>query len=462
MKRIISSLLAGCIILSAFPCFASDINITIDNEEFIPKNALGEVVEPFIEQGSTYLPVRAMGEAVGKSVKFDAENYAVYIGEEPKEEDKAREPLMLLEDVIVYKDETEDSEILYELVNMAKIIKLAESKFTEEEITESYNEIISWLGEAQLEGYESYYYYGACSQLLNLDIPKGCADDSKYVTVQHILTEDEETAIKVIDLLNIGTEIGDLIEEYNIDPGQKKDSSYTFTYGEMVEEFEEAAFELGVDEYTSVPVVSDYGYHVILRLPLDEYVADAHYYQTNILPAEIENTECKIINLEGVGDYGKINSVVYTGEMLKKVNKLFTGDDTMFIYSDAFEYASLIAVVNNLARESGIVDESGVEKFDLDYEMALFMELYEAMFDGKLTFSEEEFNRVYEETEIEVFKKLKVFVDGKLIVPCDVNNNYVAPKNVEGTVYVPVRAIVEALGMNADWDNETRTVVITK
>ena len=47
-------------------------------------------------------------------------------------------------------------------------------------------------------------------------------------------------------------------------------------------------------------------------------------------------------------------------------------------------------------------------------------------------------------------------------MPCDVKGNYVEPKNVDGTVYVPVRAIVEALGMKADWDNDTRTVVITK
>ena len=66
------------------------------------------------------------------------------------------------------------------------------------------------------------------------------------------------------------------------------------------------------------------------------------------------------------------------------------------------------------------------------------------------------------EVDSKIAKSIRVFVDGNLIVPGDVNGNYVEPKNIDGTVYVPVRAIVEALGMKADWDNDTRTVLITK
>lgn len=462
MKKIISVALAGAVMLSAIPAMADDINITIDGEEFVPRNALGEIVEPFIENGSTFLPVRAMGEAVGKTVKFDAENYAVYIGEEPSEEDKEREPVLLIEDTVIYADEVEDSSMVYDLVNMEKVVKLAESKFPGEEILAYYNEIIEWVDERALAGYESYYYYCACSIMLNLGAPEGCADREKYVTAQHILVKDEETALKVIDALNDGAAFEDMIDEYNLDPGQERGSSYTFTYGEMVEEFEKAAFALEVDKYTKEPVATAYGYHIILRLPLDEFAADSAYYQTYILPAEIENTECKVVKIGEAGDYGKINSVVYTGDMLKKVYELFMGESSSFMPSDAFYYAGTMTMVNNLAREKGIVEEEYAEEFDLDYEMGLFMQLYEAMFDGTVTFSELEVVSCYETMEIEVFKKMKVFVDGKLIVPCDVNNSYVEPKNIDGTVYVPVRAIVEALSMNADWDNDTRTVVITK
>ena len=133
MKKLVCGFVAGCMLLSGVSAMAADINITIDNEEFVPKNALGEVVAPFIEDGSTYLPVRAMGEAVGKTVAFDSENYAVYIGEEQNDADKTREPYMLVGDRVIYQDEIEEFTITKEdIIAMVKVIKLAESTFTEQ------------------------------------------------------------------------------------------------------------------------------------------------------------------------------------------------------------------------------------------------------------------------------------------------------------------------------------------
>ncbi|MGE4213814.1 MAG: Ltp family lipoprotein [Anaerotignaceae bacterium] len=39
--------------------------------------------EPFVVNGTTYLPVRAVGEAVGKSVTWDGATQSVYLGEKP-------------------------------------------------------------------------------------------------------------------------------------------------------------------------------------------------------------------------------------------------------------------------------------------------------------------------------------------------------------------------------------------
>lgn len=41
------------------------------------------MVEPFTVNGTTYLPVRAIGEALGKDVKWDGETKTVYVGEIP-------------------------------------------------------------------------------------------------------------------------------------------------------------------------------------------------------------------------------------------------------------------------------------------------------------------------------------------------------------------------------------------
>ena len=90
----------------------------------------------------------------------------------------------------------------------------------------------------------------------------------KYVKAKHILVQDEETAKNIIKKLSNGTSFDDLSNEHNIDPGATP-SGYTFTAGEMVPEFEEASFNLKENQYTQTPVKSTYGYHVILRLPLD-------------------------------------------------------------------------------------------------------------------------------------------------------------------------------------------------
>lgn len=104
--------------------------------------------------------------------------------------------------------------------------------------------------------------------------------EEKYLRVQHILVEatfpedggDDEEALKkaeeVIKKLNEGASFDSLIEEYNTDPGQTKDSYYTFTDGYMVAEFEEASKNLKVDEYTKEPVKSEFGYHIIKRYEL--------------------------------------------------------------------------------------------------------------------------------------------------------------------------------------------------
>ena len=59
------------------------IRLTVDGQLVTPKDANGNVVEPFIYNGTTYLPVRAVGEALGKQVTWDGNANMVYIGEKP-------------------------------------------------------------------------------------------------------------------------------------------------------------------------------------------------------------------------------------------------------------------------------------------------------------------------------------------------------------------------------------------
>lgn len=107
--------------------------------------------------------------------------------------------------------------------------------------------------------------------------------ENQYVRVQHILVEDEETANEVCEKLNGGADFMALVEEYNTDPGMVEagESGYTFGPGEMVPEFEAASLALEI-EGISEPVKTDYGYHIIRRLEIEDEYRDAIAYQISV------------------------------------------------------------------------------------------------------------------------------------------------------------------------------------
>ena len=56
------------------------VNIYVDAAKLEPKDANGNPVEAFVYNGTTYLPVRAVGEAVGKTVQWEGKTGSVYLG----------------------------------------------------------------------------------------------------------------------------------------------------------------------------------------------------------------------------------------------------------------------------------------------------------------------------------------------------------------------------------------------
>lgn len=82
---LIGTLLTSGIVLAAntttlYGVIANGIKIVLDGEELTPKDVNGNTVEPIIYNGTTYLPVRAIAEAIGKPVYWDGPNYTVYLG----------------------------------------------------------------------------------------------------------------------------------------------------------------------------------------------------------------------------------------------------------------------------------------------------------------------------------------------------------------------------------------------
>lgn len=79
----------------------------------------------------------------------------------------------------------------------------------------------------------------------------------------------EAKAQEVLAKLNAGEDFDTLMNEYCEDPGlAESPDGYVFTRGQMVAPFEKAAFAMEENEVSGL-VPTDYGYHIIKRVPLN-------------------------------------------------------------------------------------------------------------------------------------------------------------------------------------------------
>jgi peptidyl-prolyl cis-trans isomerase C len=85
------------------------------------------------------------------------------------------------------------------------------------------------------------------------------------IRASHILVEKHSQALKVHEELKNGADFKDLARKYSQCPSKKRGGDLgSFGRGQMVKEFERAAFALKVGE-VSQPVKTQFGYHIIKR-----------------------------------------------------------------------------------------------------------------------------------------------------------------------------------------------------
>lgn len=99
----------------------------------------------------------------------------------------------------------------------------------------------------------------------------------EMVSASHILVEEEELANKIMKEIEEGKDFAEAAVEYSNCPSKEKGGSLgQFSRGQMVPEFEEAAFNANLGEVTG-PVKSQFGFHVIRvdeKTPEDYYTLD--------------------------------------------------------------------------------------------------------------------------------------------------------------------------------------------
>lgn len=173
-----------------------------------------------------------------------------------------------------------DYDMLVEYLNAYQYIKLMQDYLVSDgTLSVSKDEVVEYLSD-----YWNYDYIlfetvdGSGNAIIDEDITTEQAKDyflSDYVTVKHILyltdkaTDAEKKAKKEKAEANLAAiQSGEAsFSDFEKD-NEDSNIQYTFSYGEMVAEFEKAAFEMEVGE-TRV-VETTYGYHLMLKEELDE------------------------------------------------------------------------------------------------------------------------------------------------------------------------------------------------
>jgi peptidyl-prolyl cis-trans isomerase C len=135
------------------------------------------------------------------------------------------------------------------------------------------------------------------------------------VKARHILVKTKEEAEAIIKQLDGGADFQKLANEHTTDPSGKTsggDLGY-FAPGQMVPEFETAAFALNVGQYTKEPVQSQFGWHIIL-------VEDKRAQQPpafDTVKGEVRNLVFREKYFAMVGDLRKAAKVDVTDPELK-------------------------------------------------------------------------------------------------------------------------------------------------
>ncbi len=93
---------------------------------------------------------------------------------------------------------------------------------------------------------------------------KSSFDQQEQVEASHILVDDEATAKEVKQKLDNGDDFAELVKEFSSDVASAESEGELgyFAKGDMVEEFETAAFGMEINEISD-PVKTEYGYHII-------------------------------------------------------------------------------------------------------------------------------------------------------------------------------------------------------
>lgn len=159
---------------------------------------------------------------------------------------------------------------------------------------------ISFTGEEFRHILEIALYRQKISEALSAEVEPV----QEQVWAQHILVEDEETALEVLQKLEAGEDWSELAAEYSTDTSNKDNGGDLgwFSSAAMVAEFSTTAFSTPIGQITG-PVETTFGYHIIRVLghevrPVEQYLIQRFYQEIfdNWLNPLRENAQIEVFD----------------------------------------------------------------------------------------------------------------------------------------------------------------------
>lgn len=189
----------------------------------------------------------------------------------------------------------------------------------------------------QIQKYYDENVYGdiSCKHIL---ITPAVTDDMSDEDKTKADKEALQKAKDIIKKLKNGESFDDLAKEYSDDTSNKDkggDLGY-FNTGDMLEEFEKAAFALKKGKYTTTPVKTKYGYHIILKTDEKEKpsLEDKKEEIINTLASEAKSNDTAL----------SINALV---ELRKEYGMNIEDDEMSKLYSTYISNSLLSAKSNS-------------------------------------------------------------------------------------------------------------------
>ena len=255
MKKKLTFLMAGVIAFSSFAIGAmsktvvekieaelrGDFTVVIDGKKQTFRNANGEQVDPILYDGTTYLPVRAIGEIMGKTVYWYQDEKRIELVEESKEES-----LVTDADVIVDKADKTNKD-------KNETVKKAEKVVPKTEVTLEEAKVIALkkagLKESEVTFTKAKLDYDDGKAVYDIDFK---TDEEKYdaevdAKSGDVIEWEVETIKSAVKVNNVTSKTEITVEKAKkiaLDKAGLKESEVTFTKAKLDYDDGKAVYEI--------------------------------------------------------------------------------------------------------------------------------------------------------------------------------------------------------------------------